>query len=319
MTEVFLPTTENDGQAPPTAEVPVIEPPVEPPVLTVGRHRGRPPSRRWTPAPGSANTWCSRGSPLSCRPAGSPPSSAPRGAASRPSSGCSTACTSWSPGRRSTASPAGRDGHLRNEVAGPEVRTRIGMVFQKPNPFPAMSVKDNVLSGLKLPASGARQGGAGRGVARRAGLWREVRDRLDQPGGGLSGGQQQRLCIARSLAVAPNVLLMDEPCSALDPTSTRRVEETIDELRDHVTWSSSPTTCSRRTGCRTTAPSSWPRRTSRGTWWNRGRRPRCSSRPTTPERSTTWKGGSDDELLPAGPPGGGRGHWPWCWAQWRCC
>jgi phosphate transport system ATP-binding protein len=116
------------------------------------------------------------------------------------------------------------------------VRVRIGMVFQKPNPFPTMSIRDNVLSGLKLARIGCDD--RDRLVEQslvRAGLWREVRDRLQQPGGALSGGQQQRLCIARALAVQPNVLLMDEPCSALDPTSTRRVEETILELREAVT------------------------------------------------------------------------------------
>jgi phosphate transport system ATP-binding protein len=117
-----------------------------------------------------------------------------------------------------------------------EVRMRIGMVFQKPNPFPAMSIRENVLSGLKLSRIKCNDKDAlvERSLVR-AGLWREVRDRLSEPGGGLSGGQQQRLCIARSLAVMPNVLLMDEPCSALDPTSTRRVEETIEELRGEVT------------------------------------------------------------------------------------
>ena len=117
-----------------------------------------------------------------------------------------------------------------------QVRMRIGMVFQKPNPFPAMSIRENVLSGLKLSRIKCNDKDAlvERSLLR-AGLWREVRDRLDEAGGGLSGGQQQRLCIARSLAVAPNVLLMDEPCSALDPTSTRRVEETIEELRGDVT------------------------------------------------------------------------------------
>jgi phosphate transport system ATP-binding protein len=117
-----------------------------------------------------------------------------------------------------------------------EVRTRIGMVFQKPNPFPAMSIRDNVLAGLKLTRIKCTDKDAlVEQSLQRASLWKEVRDRLDQPGGGLSGGQQQRLCIARSLAVAPNVLLMDEPCSALDPTSTRRVEETIGELRGEIT------------------------------------------------------------------------------------
>ncbi len=117
-----------------------------------------------------------------------------------------------------------------------EVRTRIGMVFQKPNPFPAMSIRDNVLSGLKLAQIKCHdKDGLVEQSLERAGLWKEVRDRLHQPGGALSGGQQQRLCIARSLAVHPNVLLMDEPCSALDPTSTRRIEETIGELRHQVT------------------------------------------------------------------------------------
>jgi phosphate transport system ATP-binding protein len=116
------------------------------------------------------------------------------------------------------------------------VRTRIGMVFQKPNPFPAMSIRDNVLSGIKLTRAECRdKDSLVEESLQRAGLWREVRERLSEPGGGLSGGQQQRLCIARSLAVQPNVLLMDEPCSALDPTSTRRIEETIAELRDVVT------------------------------------------------------------------------------------
>ena len=117
-----------------------------------------------------------------------------------------------------------------------EVRRRIGMVFQKPNPFPAMSVYDNVASGLKL--AGIKVASRDEVVElslRRAGLWNEMRRRLRTPGGALSGGQQQRLCIARSLAVTPDVLLMDEPCSALDPTSTRRIEDTIAELRDHVT------------------------------------------------------------------------------------
>lgn len=117
-------------------------------------------------------------------------------------------------------------------------RRQIGMVFQKPNPFPAMSLYDNVLAGLKL--GGIKSTRAGRDelveeCLTRAGLWKEVRDRLRQPGGALSGGQQQRLCIARSLAVRPRVLLMDEPCSALDPTSTRRIEETIADLSSEVT------------------------------------------------------------------------------------
>jgi phosphate transport system ATP-binding protein len=117
-------------------------------------------------------------------------------------------------------------------------RRQIGMVFQKPNPFPAMSIYDNVLAGLKLNAIRASRDGKDDLVEEclvKAGLWKEVKDRLRQPGGALSGGQQQRLCIARSLAVRPRVLLMDEPCSALDPTSTRRIEETIAELKSEVT------------------------------------------------------------------------------------
>jgi phosphate transport system ATP-binding protein len=119
-----------------------------------------------------------------------------------------------------------------------EARRRIGMVFQKPNPFPAMSIADNVTAGLKLTGKRATRSEKSELVETcltKAGLWREVKDRLHRPGADLSGGQQQRLCIARSLAVKPDVLLMDEPCSALDPTSTRRIEETISELSDEVT------------------------------------------------------------------------------------
>jgi phosphate transport system ATP-binding protein len=119
-----------------------------------------------------------------------------------------------------------------------EARRDIGMVFQKPNPFPAMSIYDNVLAGLKLTGTRADQVKKDQIVQEclvKAGLWNEVADRLRQPGGTLSGGQQQRLCIARALAIRPRVLLMDEPCSALDPTSTRRIEATIDELRSEVT------------------------------------------------------------------------------------
>ena len=112
-----------------------------------------------------------------------------------------------------------------------KIRLRIGMVFQKPNPFPSMTIKENVLSGLKLAQLKINnQEQLLESCLRRAGLWDEVKDRLDEYGGALSGGQQQRLCIARSLAVNPQVLLMDEPCSALDPGSTLRIEETIREL-----------------------------------------------------------------------------------------
>jgi phosphate transport system ATP-binding protein len=117
-----------------------------------------------------------------------------------------------------------------------DVRVKIGMVFQKPNPFPAMSIRDNVLAGLKL--SGKRvedKDSLVEECLRGAGLWNEAKDRLDDGGMSLSGGQQQRLCIARSLAVRPHVLLMDEPCSALDPISTRVVEETVQQLCEQVT------------------------------------------------------------------------------------
>jgi len=119
-----------------------------------------------------------------------------------------------------------------------DVRKQIGMVFQKPNPFPSMSIADNVTAGLGLTNTKVSRSAKVDLVEEcltRAGLWSEVKDRLDRPGSALSGGQQQRLCIARSLAVRPKVLLMDEPCSALDPTSTRRIEETIAELQGEVT------------------------------------------------------------------------------------
>jgi phosphate transport system ATP-binding protein len=119
-----------------------------------------------------------------------------------------------------------------------DARKSIGMVFQKPNPFPAMSIYDNVIAGLRLTGTRVDRDQRDYLVESsliKAGLWKEVRDRLRAPGGGLSGGQQQRLCIARSLAVKPRILLMDEPCSALDPTSTRVIEETMLELVDEVT------------------------------------------------------------------------------------
>jgi phosphate transport system ATP-binding protein len=130
------------------------------------------------------------------------------------------------------------DMEIYGHNAQPEIiRSRIGMVFQRPNPFPTMSIFDNVTSGLRF--NGIRNkkvlAEAAESALRSAALWDTVKDRLDQPAVRLSGGQQQRLCIARALAVKPNVLLMDEPCSALDPTSTRRVEETIAELRSEIT------------------------------------------------------------------------------------
>jgi phosphate transport system ATP-binding protein len=117
------------------------------------------------------------------------------------------------------------------------VRRTIGMVFQKPNPFPTMSIYDNVAAGLKL--NGVRKksdlDAAVERSLRGANLWDEVMSRLSKPGMGLSGGQQQRLCIARAIAVEPQVLLMDEPCSALDPISTLAIEDLITELKDHYT------------------------------------------------------------------------------------
>jgi phosphate transport system ATP-binding protein len=116
------------------------------------------------------------------------------------------------------------------------VRRHIGMVFQRPNPFPAMSVKDNVLAGLRFNRiRSSRKDEIVEEALTKAGLWSEVRDRLGNLGGALSGGQQQRLCIARALAVKPAVLLMDEPCSALDPGSTLRIEQTVKEIADEVT------------------------------------------------------------------------------------
>jgi phosphate transport system ATP-binding protein len=117
------------------------------------------------------------------------------------------------------------------------VRRTIGMVFQRPNPFPTMSILDNVVAGIRL--QGRRNKAELQEIAeaslRGANLWDEVKDRLDRPGSGLSGGQQQRLCIARAIAVRPQVLLMDEPCSALDPISTLAIEDLIDELKNEYT------------------------------------------------------------------------------------
>ncbi|WP_375385581.1 phosphate ABC transporter ATP-binding protein PstB [uncultured Microbacterium sp.] len=118
------------------------------------------------------------------------------------------------------------------------VRRQVGMVFQRPNPFPTMSIKDNVLAGVRLNNKRISKSDADGLVEKSlkgANLWNEVRDRLDKPGAGLSGGQQQRLCIARAIAVSPQVLLMDEPCSALDPISTYAIEELIEELKSDYT------------------------------------------------------------------------------------
>ena len=118
------------------------------------------------------------------------------------------------------------------------VRRKVGMVFQRPNPFPTMSIADNVLAGKRLNSKRFGKGEADSLVEqslRGANLWDEVKDRLDKPGSGLSGGQQQRLCIARAIAVEPEILLMDEPCSALDPISTLAIEQLMNELKSTYT------------------------------------------------------------------------------------
>ena len=129
-----------------------------------------------------------------------------------------------------------------SDVYGPEfdpadVRRRVGMVFQKPNPFPNMSIRDNVIAGLKLTGTKDRDtlDDVTRHCLEQVYLWDEVKDDLKRSGAGLSGGQQQRLCIARALAVEPEVLLMDEPCSALDPTATAKIEQLIQSLKESYT------------------------------------------------------------------------------------
>jgi phosphate transport system ATP-binding protein len=119
-----------------------------------------------------------------------------------------------------------------------KVRREVGMVFQRPNPFPTMSIRDNVLAGVKLNNRRISKSAADELVEkslRGANLWEEVKDRLDKPGSGISGGQQQRLCIARAIAVEPEIILMDEPCSALDPISTLAIEDLIEELKETYT------------------------------------------------------------------------------------
>ncbi|GMA91328.1 phosphate ABC transporter ATP-binding protein PstB [Homoserinibacter gongjuensis] len=130
-----------------------------------------------------------------------------------------------------------------NNLYGPGVdpvlvRRQVGMVFQRPNPFPTMSIRENVLAGVRLNNKKISRSDADDLVERSlrgANLWNEVKDRLDKPGSGLSGGQQQRLCIARTIAVSPEVILMDEPCSALDPISTLAIEDLIEELKKEYT------------------------------------------------------------------------------------
>jgi phosphate transport system ATP-binding protein len=130
----------------------------------------------------------------------------------------------------------GEDDIYARGVDVTKIRLQIGMVFQKPNPFPSMTIAQNVLAGLKLAQLKVEnKDELLEECLTRAGLWNEVKDRLNAYGGSLSGGQQQRLCIARSLAVQPKVLLMDEPCSALDPGSTLRIEETISHLAESIT------------------------------------------------------------------------------------
>ncbi|MBR7741892.1 phosphate ABC transporter ATP-binding protein [Phycicoccus sp. BSK3Z-2] len=119
-----------------------------------------------------------------------------------------------------------------------DVRRQVGMVFQRPNPFPTMSIRENVLAGVTLNSKRLSKSAAdelAEQSLRGANLWTEVKDRLDRPGSGLSGGQQQRLCIARAIAVQPEVILMDEPCSALDPISTLAIEDLINELKSDYT------------------------------------------------------------------------------------
>jgi phosphate transport system ATP-binding protein len=125
-----------------------------------------------------------------------------------------------------------------DDVDPVNVRRQIGMVFQRPNPFPTMSIYDNVAAGMRLNAKRMKKADTDELVERSlrgANLWNEVKDRLDRPGSGLSGGQQQRLCIARAIAVEPDVLLMDEPCSALDPISTLAIEDLMLELKERFT------------------------------------------------------------------------------------
>jgi len=143
------------------------------------------------------------------------------------------------PGARSTGEVVwdGKDIYAP-DMDATEVRRGIGMVFQKPNPFPLMSIADNVSAGLRLAGMTRNKAFISETVERSlkmAALWDEVKNKLDKPGGSLSGGQQQRLCIARALAVEPDIILMDEPCSALDPASTQKIEDTMEQLKQKYT------------------------------------------------------------------------------------
>ena len=169
-----------------------------------------------------------------------------------------------------------------------DLRRRVGMVFQKANPFP-MSIYDNITYGPKLHGvrNKAELDELVESSLRGAALWDEVKDRLKKSALGLSGGQQQRLCIARALAVKPEVLLMDEPTSALDPGSTMKVEELMSELKKTTRWSSLPTTCSRRPVSATAPPSScW------ASWWKWAPRRRSSAHRRINAPRTTFPVGS---------------------------
>ncbi|NJQ07523.1 phosphate ABC transporter ATP-binding protein PstB [Streptomyces lonarensis] len=161
-------------------------------------------------------------------------------------SGCGKSTFLRTLNRMHEVTPGGRvEGQVmldNEDLYGPgvdpvQVRRNIGMVFQRPNPFPTMSIYDNVVAGLKLNGkfSRAELDEVVEKNLRGANLWNEVKDRLHKPGSGLSGGQQQRLCIARATAVEPDVLLMDEPCSALDPISTLAIEDLISQLKSRFT------------------------------------------------------------------------------------
>jgi phosphate transport system ATP-binding protein len=161
-------------------------------------------------------------------------------------SGCGKSTLVRSINRMHEESPGGRiDGEILlgevpiygDGVDVVAVRRAIGMVFQRPNPFPTMSIFDNVAAGLRLTgtARGRNVSAVVHEALRAAGLWAEVKSRLDKPAMSLSGGQQQRLCIARALAVSPEVLLLDEPCSALDPVATLKIEELLTDLKERIT------------------------------------------------------------------------------------
>jgi phosphate transport system ATP-binding protein len=142
------------------------------------------------------------------------------------------------PGARSTGTVTLDDANVYDPAVDPVLlRRRVGMVFQKPNPFPSMSIRENVLAGLRLTKTmnKGRPAEIVEKALRQAALWDEVKDKLDKPGTSLSGGQQQRLCLARTLAVEPEVVLMDEPCSALDPIATAKIEDLLHALRDDYT------------------------------------------------------------------------------------